>query len=226
MSNKIIPNKYMLLIATIVSAMLLAASPMASLLPTTAFAEEEEEEVSDGDEAQLNVDSNNQEDISDVEESDNSVVVDPTIQTSVQTAVNVNLDNDVVFSTECADIHDDDEVTQVNQQVVDQKVHNNNDVGDGGVIVEPTIQTSVQTAANINNDNDVFIVWGCDDGDVKVSDNDKVTQVNQQIANQEALSDSEAGDGGMVIDPTIQTSRQTAINHNEDDDRVIVIGGL
>jgi hypothetical protein len=90
------------------------------------------------------------------------VLVDPTIQTSVQTAVNINNDNDVAFSEGCAEINDDDQVIQVNEQAADHVVHEINDVGDGGggVLVDPTIQTSVQTAVNINNDNDVYIVLG------------------------------------------------------------------
>src|ERR687892_499791 len=96
-----------------------------------------------------------------------------------------------------------------------------NEVGHNSVIVDPTTiqQISVQTAANVNTDNDVYIVLGCHDGNVKISDNDKVTQVSEQAANQEALSDSDG--------PTIQqTSVQTAANHNEDNDRTVYIGSL
>jgi hypothetical protein len=151
------------------------------------------------------------------------LVVDPTIQTSVESSTNVNEDNDVIFSTGCADISDDDKVTQVNQQNAEQKVQKNNDLRIGGLIIEPTIQTSVQTATNINYDNDVFIVMGCDEGGAHISDNDKVTQVNQQKADQEVQSDSEVGDGGSVISPTIQMASQTGQNINQDDDRVIMI---
>ena len=62
----------------------------------------------------------------------------------------------------------------------------------------------MQTAANVNYDNDVFIVMGCDDGSVDISDDDKVTQVNEQSAEQNVQSDSEVGDGGEIISPTIQ----------------------
>jgi hypothetical protein len=91
------------------------------------------------------------------------------------------------------------------------------------VLVDPTIQTSVQTAVNINNDNDVYIVLGWYDGDVKINDADQVIQVNEQIANQEALSDSEEGDGGVLVSQQTQRSAQTAINHNEDNDRVVYV---
>jgi hypothetical protein len=197
------------------SAIMLAASSILSLVPATAFAQQDGsvDDLLD----QLNLYSNNQNNIAENEVDHNSVIVDPTIQTSVETAANVNNDNDVALLGGCADINDNDEITQVNEQAADLVVHKNNDVGDGGgVVVDPTIQTSVQTAANVNTDNDVYIVVGCHDGSVKISDNDKVTQVNEQIPNQEALSDSDG--------PTIQTSVQTAANHNEDYDRVVYVG--
>jgi len=177
------------------STIILATSVVPSLLPTAAFAEP------DGD----------------------GVVVDPTTQTSVETSTNINVDHDVIFSTGCADISDDDEVTQVNEQSAEQEVRKNNDVRIGGLIIEPTIQTSVQTAANVNYDNDVFIVMGCDDGSVDISDDDKVTQVNEQSAEQNVQSDSEVGDGGAIISPTIQKAAQTSRNINQDNDRVIMI---
>jgi hypothetical protein len=195
MSNNTSTNRYLLLISTMFSTIILATSVVPSLLPTAAFAEP------DGD----------------------GVVVDPTTQTSVETSTNINVDHDVIFSTGCADISDDDEVTQVNEQSAEQEVRKNNDVRIGGLIIEPTIQTSVQTAANVNYDNDVFIVMGCDDGSVDISDDDKVTQVNEQSAKQEVQSDSEVGDGGEIISPTIQKAAQTSRNINQDNDRVIMI---
>jgi hypothetical protein len=205
-----------------ISTIMLVASSIPSLVPAMAFAQQ------DGSAhdllGQLDLDSNNnQNNIAENAVDDNSVLVDPTIQTSVQTAVNVNNNNDVYFSEGCAEINDDDQVIQVNEQAADQVVHKNNDVGDGGVLVDPTIQTSVPTAANINTDNDVYIVLGCHDGDVKISDNDQVIQVNEQVANPEVLSDSEEGDGGVLVSQQTQRSAQTAINHNEDNDRLVYI---
>jgi predicted MPP superfamily phosphohydrolase len=148
------------------------------------------------------------------------VIVDPTIQISVDAAVKFTDGYDVALLGGCADINDDDKVTQVSEQAANQVVHKNNDLEDGVLAVDPTIQQiSVQTAANVNTDNDVYIVLGCHDGNVKISDNDKVTQVSEQAANQEALTDSDG--------PTIQQiSVQTAANHNEDNDRTVYIGSL
>jgi hypothetical protein len=196
MSNILLSNKYLLLIATILSVMMLAASMVPSLFSTTAFAASDD---------------------------DDEIVVDPTIQTSLELDENINVDPDIILSKGCEDINDDDEVTQVNEQTANQEVHKNNDVGDGGVVVEPTIQVSSQTAVNFNVDNDVLIVMGCNDGNVEISDDDKVTQVNEQTVNQEVLSDSEVGDGGLILSPTIQKATSTALNYNADNDRVLLI---
>ena len=67
MSNNTSTNRYLLLISTMFSTIILATSVVPSLLPTSAFAEP------DGD----------------------GVVVDPTTQTSVETSTNINVDHDV-----------------------------------------------------------------------------------------------------------------------------------
>jgi hypothetical protein len=216
-------RKVVLLIATMLSAVMLAATSIPSLSPATAFAQHVE--PADNLLGQLNVDPNNDGNLAENIVEDKSVTVDPTIQVSTQTATNINNDNDVAFSEGCADISDDDEVTQTNRQAADHVVHKDSEVGDGGVVVEPTIQVSTQTATNVNNDNDVYIVLGGDDDDsnLEISDDDKVTQLNEQIANQVVLSDSEVGDGGVVVNPHIQRSTQTATNYNEDNDRVVLV---
>jgi hypothetical protein len=218
-------RKVALLIATMLSAIMLAATSIPSLSPATAFAQHVE--PVDNLLGQLNVDPNNDGNLVENIVEDKSVTVDPTIQVSTQTATNVNNDNDVAFLEGCADISDDDVVTQTNRQAANQVVHKDSEVGDGGLVVEPTIQVSTQTATNVNNDNDVYIVLGCDDDDsnLEISDDDVVTQTNRQAANQVVHKDSEVGDGGLVVNPHIQRSTQTATNVNNDNDVYIVLGG-
>ena len=217
----ILPNRPVLLIATTMSAIMLVGSSSPSLVPATAFAQRDGS-TDDLLGQLLNLDSNNENNIAENEVDHSSVIVDPTIQQiSVDAAVKFTNGNDVALLGGCADINDDDKVTQVSEQAANQVIHKNNDVEDGVLVVDPTTiqQISVQTAANVNTDNDVYIVLGCHDGNVKISDNDKVTQVSEQAANQEALTDSD--------DPTIQQiSVQTAANHNEDNDRTVYIGSL
>jgi hypothetical protein len=118
-------------------------------------------------------------------------------------------------STGCVvNINDNDKVTQVNEQSTDQEVHKNNDAGHGAVLFTPTIQVSRQTAVNYNSDKDVFIVLGCNHDGIDVNDNDKVTQVNEQSTDQEVHKNNDAGHGAVLFTPTIQVSRQTAVNHD------------
>ena len=215
----ILPNRPALLIATTMSAIMLVGSSSPSLVPATAFAQRDGGSTDNLLGQLLNLDSNNENNIAENEVDHNSVIVDPTIQQiSVDTAVKFTNGNDVALLEGCADINDDDKVTQVSEQAANQVVHKNNDVEDGVLVVDPTTiqQISVQTAANVNTDNDVYIVLGCHDGNVKISDNDKVTQVSEQAANQEAPSDS---DGSTIQ----QISVQTAANHNEDNDRTVYV---
>jgi hypothetical protein len=51
---------------------------------------------------------------------------------------------------------------------------------------------------------------------VNINDNDKVTQVNEQSTDQEVHKNNDVGDGGLLFTPTIQVSRQTAVNHDQD----------
>jgi hypothetical protein len=195
MTNNLTSNRYVLSITVVLSAIMLAASIVPSFFSTSAFA------ASD----------------------DINLIVDPTTQISIAVDENINVDPDLEFSEGCADVSDNDKVTQVNVQSTDQEVHKNNDVGDGGIVAEPTAQASAQAAANVNVDPDVIIVLGCNDGNVKISDNDKVTQVNVQSTDQEVDSHSEVGDGGVLFSPTIQMSKTKALNYNQDDDHVIFL---
>jgi hypothetical protein len=188
MTNKIISNKYALLTATVVSAMMLATSAVPSLFPTTAAYAEE-------------------------------VVVEPTLQTDVETEVNVDVDPDVHISDDCEDLNgDNEEVEQIIELPVNQKDHNDNE---GDIVVEPTVQTAVQTGLNVIVSPDVFVILGCDDDDtVEVSDEEEVTQITDEPTIQEATSDSE---GDLLISPDIQTTRETGINYRNDKDVVAVV---
>jgi hypothetical protein len=58
---------------------------------------------------------------------------------------------------------------------------------------------------------------------VNINDNDKVTQVNELTTNQEVHKNNDVADGGVLFSPTIQKSRQTAVNYNQDNDRPVLI---
>ena len=129
MTINLTSKNYVLSVTVVLSLIMLAASIVPSFFSTSAFA------ASD----------------------DVDLIVDPTTQVSIAVDENINVDPDLEFSEGCADVNDNDEVTQVNEQTTDQEVHKNNDVGDGGVLFSPTIQESKTKALNYNQDDDHVI---------------------------------------------------------------------
>jgi hypothetical protein len=138
MNSNVLSSKRVLLIATtMLSAMMLAASPMASLVPTTAFAQE----ISEG-----------------------GVEVDPILQTDVQADVNANVDAAVVTDEEDCDEASDD-VTQEILQPSDQQASRDVEAGEGSLYISPIIQIGEQLGYNLNADLDVILVDGCQPAD-------------------------------------------------------------
>jgi hypothetical protein len=190
----------MLLIATIMSAIILAVSPLTSLVSTQAFAQSEQsdkivesvlDKLSQDDTSNQEEDSNNQDDNSVNEGSEEGGVaaVDPTAQ--------INLDSNN---------QDDNSV---------------NEGDDNSITVDPKTQTSVQPGINVNVDTHVIMdEENCEDA------NDEVTQANVQDANQEALSDGEVGEGSIYVSPKLQTSTQIALNVNVDTDVILADCGV
>src|SRR5829696_8334842 len=118
MNKKILSNKSVLLIATMLSTMMLATSSMASLVPTTAFAQEDgssdedrgEVAVGEGDEDCEEASNDVTQEISqpsdqqasrDVEQGEGSLYVNPVIQTNAQVGFNTNVDYDVILVDGC-----------------------------------------------------------------------------------------------------------------------------
>ncbi|HEX2472616.1 MAG TPA: hypothetical protein VHJ59_07690 [Nitrososphaera sp.] len=234
MNNNVLSSKRILLIATMLSAMMLVASSMQSLVLTTAFAQEDmsdvnaeqaaatdeegeeaaatDEDVSDvnalltqlNEDTQLNVDFEAQEDINNDEGDDNSVTVDPIVQTSVQPDLNVNVDTHVITDEDdCEDASDD--VDQANVQGADQVARSDGEVGEGSVHVTPILQDSRQVALNVNVDTDAILVEGC-------NPSDEANQANVQGADQEATRDLELGQDSTIIIPTDQNAGVFGLN--------------
>ncbi len=234
MNNNVLSSKRILLIATMLSAMMLVASSMQSLVLTTAFAQEDmsdvnaeqaaatdeegeeaaatDEDVSDvnalltqlNEDTQLNVDFETQEDINNDEGDDNSVTVDPIVQTSVQPDLNVNADTHVITDEDdCEDASDD--VDQANVQGADQVARSDGEVGEGSVHVTPILQDSRQVALNVNVDTDAILVEGC-------NPSDEANQANVQGADQEATRDLELGQDSTIIIPTDQNAGVFGLN--------------
>jgi hypothetical protein len=197
MNNNVLSSKRVLLIATILSAMILAASPMASLVPTTTvFAQEDASE----------------EDSADVEVDEGDVEVDPAIQTNVQADVNTNVDTAVVTEEDDCDEASND-VDQEISQPSDQQVNRDVEVGEGGLYVNPVVQTSVQAGYNTNVDYDVLLVEGC-------QPEDNTNQETLQSSDQQVNRDIE-GEGSSDLVLTSQRADQIAENRQINEDILI-----
>jgi hypothetical protein len=115
-------------------------------------------------------------------------------QGSFQSGTNINEDNDVVVGR-CDDGHiqvnDEDEVTQTTMSSANQEGIDDNEVNLGDKVANNPVQALTQIATNVNIDNDLVIILGCQSGSIEINDNDKVTQSHLQSTNQEANDDNE-----------------------------------
>jgi hypothetical protein len=187
MNKKIVSNKSVLLIATMLSTMMLATSSMASLVPTTAFAQ---------------ADVNEQEDRGEVQVGDGGVGVDPIIQTNVQADVKANVDTAVVTDEENCDEASND-VNQEISQPSEQQASRDVEAGDDSLYVGPIIQTSEQVGLNYNVDTDVILVEGCQPAD-------DVNLETSQSSDQNYNRNIDAGEGSTLNLPTDQRADQIA----------------
>jgi len=115
-------------------------------------------------------------------------------QESFQSGTNINEDNDVVVGR-CDDGHiqvdDEDEVTQTTMSSANQEAIDDSDANLGDKVANNPVQALSQIATNVNIDNDLVIILGCQSGSIEINDNDKVTQSHLQSTNQEANGDNE-----------------------------------
>ena len=201
--NKItISNKFVLMIATMLPAIMLAASLTLSLVPTTAFAQED------------NADSNNQSDIRENEGGDNSVVVEPIVQPQVDVDYNVDVSVDVITDEEDCD-EASDEVSQENNQNPSQEARSDGNVGDNSVFVSPQVQTTTLVAGNVYVDTDVA-PEGCDTTDT-------VNQENNQTPSQDAGGEVEDGNNSITNIQTHQRADTISRNDNVNTDATIPV---
>jgi hypothetical protein len=270
MNIDFVTNKRILMIATMLSSMMLAASMMPSLVPTTAFAqnvpdasvinenveralsgqsgsdsaaaateedgqeasdgddtgsaaatEEDGQEASDGDTSEvtpvnsgINLDSNSEEDTTPVN-SEDSLTVDPVVQSAVQSDLNVNVDTALVMDEEDCD-EASNEVVQANGQESGQQAATEGRVGDNSIFVGPKLQLSEQVALNANVDIDVVLVDGC-------NPTDDITQVNAQSQDQGIGSDLTSSESGTAIFPAYQMADNQAYNYGVEQDYVLPV---
>jgi hypothetical protein len=200
--NKItISNKFVLMIATMLPAIMLAASLTLSLVTTTtAFAQED------------NADSNNQSDVRENEGGDNSVVVDPIVQPYVDVDYNVDVNTHVITDEEDCD-EASDEVSQENNQDPSQEARSDGNVGDNSLYVSPQVQTTTLVGGNLNIDTDI-VPEGC-------VTNDTVNQENNQTPSQDGGGEVENGDNSITNIQLHQRADAISRNDNVNTDATI-----
>jgi hypothetical protein len=199
--NKVtISNKFVLMIATMLPAIMLATSLTLSLVPVTAFAQE------------VDGDSDNQSDIHENEGGDNSVVVDSIAQTEVDVDLNVDANTHVITDEEDCD-EASDEVSQENDQNPSSEARSDGNVGDDSIYVSSQTQTTVLVAENVNVDTDV-VPEGC-------NPSDRVNQDNDQSPSQIAGGDVETGENPITNLQIHQRAFALAENRNVDTDTTI-----
>jgi hypothetical protein len=195
-----ISNMFVLMIATMLPAIMLATSLTLSSVSVAAFAQEDD------------ADSDDQSDIRENEGGDNSVVVDPIVQTEVEVDLNVDANTHVITDEEDCD-EASDEVSQETDQNPSSEARSDGNVGDDSVYVSPQVQTTVLVAENINVDTDV-VPEGC-------NSNDRVNQDNDQNPSQSAGGDVETGENSKTNVQIYQRAFALAENRNVNTDATI-----
>jgi hypothetical protein len=191
MSKHTVSNRFVLMLATMLPAIMLAASLTMALVPATAFAQEE------------NADSSTQRDIHENEGGDWSMIVDPIVQHSEDIDLNVGVNTHVITDPEDCDEASDEESQQNNQGSTQEALSDGN-VGDNSVYVSPQVQTRTQVAANLYVDTDV-VPEGCNPSDT-------VNQENNQPSSQVAGGDVQAGEDSTTVVPVYQRTDTVARN--------------
>jgi hypothetical protein len=202
MSKHAVSYRFVLMIATMLPAILVAASLTTALVPTTAFAQ------------QGNSDSNNQVDVHENEGGDGSIIVDPIVQPSADVKLNIGVSAHVITDPEDCDEASDEE-SQQNNQASNQVARSDGNVGDNSIYVSPQVQTRTEVGLNLNVDTDIVPV-GCDPSDT-------VTQGNNQDSGQDAGGDVQAGKDSTLVVPVIQRHDSIERNDNINTDVTIPI---
>jgi hypothetical protein len=202
MNKHTVSSKFVLMIATMLPAIMLATSLTLSLVPTTAFAQVE------------NADSNNQRAIHENQGGDNSLIVDPIVQPDVGVALNIDVNTHVITDPENCD-EASDEVSQENNQDSTEEARSNGNVGDNSVYVSPQVQTTTLVGANLYVDTDV-VPEGC-------TPHDTVNQGNDQTASQDAGGDVEAGRDSIINIPVNQRADTVSRNDNINTDATLPV---
>jgi hypothetical protein len=195
-------NRFVLMIATMLPAIMLATSLTLSLVPATAFAQ--------GD----NADSNNQKDVRENNGGESSLIVDPIVQPSVDVNLNIDVNTHVITDPKNCD-EASDKVSQENKQDPTSEARSDGNVGDNSIYVSPQVQTTTLVGLNLAVDTDI-VPEGC-------TPHDTVNQENDQTPSQSAGGDVEAGEGSIINIPIVQSADTISRNDNVNTDATVPV---
>jgi hypothetical protein len=182
------------MMATMLPAIMLAASLTLTLVPATAFAQEVQRDIQQNEGGAW------------------SIIVDPKVQPSVGIDANIGVNTHVITDPEDCDEASDEESQETNLGST-QEARSDGNVGDNSVYVSPQLQTNTQIGLNLYVDTDI-VPAGCDPSDT-------LGQANNQDATQNAGGEVEAGEGSTIVMPVIQRSDNIERNQNVNTDATI-----
>jgi hypothetical protein len=216
MNIDFVSNKRILMIATMLSSMMLAASMMPSLVPTTAFAQN----VASGpDVSAINANVENalseqlgsdsaaatEEDGQETSDGDDSGAAAATEEDGQETSDGGTSEVTPVNSGINLDSDSEEDTTPVNSE--------------DSLTVDPVVHSAIQSDMNVNVDTAVVM----DEEDCDEASNE-VVQANGQESDQQAATEGRVGDNSIFVGPKLQLSEQVALNANVDLDVVLVDG--
>jgi hypothetical protein len=209
MNNYILSNKRVLAIATMLSFMMLAASAVPSLVPTTAFAQQ-----SIASDISTDVDDRLAEKFNTGEGQQAGSQGDDPVATAAATEEEPEGASEGTESSQ-PENGPNSEINLDSQSEEDTSRVEEDDF----VTVDPILQNEVQTDLNVNVDTGLVM----DEEDCEEAQNE-VVQGNGQQSDQQAGGEGRVGDGDIYVSPKSQLSEQFAMNANVDVDVVLVEG--
>jgi hypothetical protein len=209
MNNVILSNKRVLMIATMLSAMMLTASSMPSLVPTTAFAQQDLKSDTNalvGAVLTRHLNPNSENEGQSAPEDDAAATDEQEEERAGEAAAATADEGQSAPEDDAAATSVDPLASETNRDPESEEEMSSVDEDDL-VTVDPISQTSVDTDVNVNVD--TALVMHEEDCEKA---NDEVTQANGQVSDQGISSDLESSPTGTAIMPADQRADKFAQN--------------
>jgi hypothetical protein len=203
MNNDKVSNKRAFMIATMLSAVLLAASSITSLGPTRAFA--------------LDIAVPEVPEVPEVDLDTGTVLAEEPNQNSNG--------EDEQGTSGSGSSSDDTATTEVSPENAETGPNSNSEEDtsrveeDDFVTVDPIVQTDAGADVNVDVETDVVL----DEEDCEEANSD-ISQRNERVSEQQANREGRQGENSLYVSPSVQTDQHFAFNFAMDSDIVLVEG--